>query len=63
MSSAHPYHRPYDARRDKRPSTADNLNKHAPNEPQVISSLIASLDSNNSPITHASYAYFSTSDN
>ncbi|KAH0154618.1 alpha/beta-hydrolase, partial [Aureobasidium melanogenum] len=39
------------------------LNKHAPNEPQVISSLIASLDSNNSPITHASYAYFSTSDN
>ncbi|KAK6006542.1 hypothetical protein QM012_006952 [Aureobasidium pullulans] len=64
MPSAHPHHRPYDARRDKRPLTADNLNKnkHAPNEPQVISSLIASLDQNNSPITHASYAYVSTSD-
>jgi hypothetical protein len=54
--------RPLDARRDKRPSTAGTVNKHAPNQPQVISSLIASLDQNASPITHASYAYISTSD-
>lgn len=56
------FHRPFDARRDKRPSTAGNVSKHAPSEPPVISSLIASLDENKSPFTHASYAYVSTSD-
>ncbi|KAI4729146.1 alpha/beta-hydrolase [Aureobasidium sp. EXF-10728] len=56
------YHRPLDARRDKRPLTAGHATKHSPNEPQVISSLIASLDQHSSPITHASYAYVSTSD-
>jgi len=59
---AHAHRRPFDPRRDKRPSTAGTTTKRAPNEPQVISSLIASLDQNNSPITHASYAYISTSD-
>ncbi|KAI4761704.1 alpha/beta-hydrolase [Aureobasidium sp. EXF-3400] len=57
---AHAHRRPFDARRDKRPSTAGTTHKHAPNKPQVISSLIESLDHNNSPITHASYAYVST---
>ncbi|KAI4856044.1 alpha/beta-hydrolase [Aureobasidium sp. EXF-8846] len=60
---AHAYHRPFDPRRDKRPSTAGTTHKHAPNDPpQVISTLIASLDQNTSPITHASYAYVSTFD-
>ncbi|KAI5275834.1 alpha/beta-hydrolase [Aureobasidium subglaciale] len=55
---------PHDVRRDKRPSTAGNpsSSKCAPAEPQVISSLIASLDESNSSFTHASYAYVSTLD-
>ncbi|KAI5209640.1 alpha/beta-hydrolase [Aureobasidium subglaciale] len=55
---------PHDVRRDKRPSTAGNSSssKRAPAEPQVISSLIASLDDSNSSFTHASYAYVSTLD-
>lgn len=53
---------PPDARRDKRPSTAGNSNVSKDSEPQVISSLIASLDQRDSPFTHASYTYVSAAD-